>query len=62
MGSGGEWKALECHEGLIYFALHKLTNARLFLVAGRGYDEGDNFKASATTRRMRDALMRHSSV
>lgn len=33
-----EGEALECHEGLIYFALHKLTNGRLFLGAGTGYD------------------------
>lgn len=60
-GSGGGLRArgvstLECHERLIYFALHKLTNGRLFQVR----TGGQNFKASGAMRRMRDALMRHS--
>lgn len=64
--SRGEGEALECHEGLIYLALHKLTNGRLFLGVITGYDSegggGGNFKANETTRRMHDALMRHSFV
>jgi len=58
--------ALECHEKLIYFVPHKLTNgrslfcSRLWLSSGQ-VSSAVYFKAKATMRRirrMRNALMR----
>lgn len=48
-----EGEALECHEGLIYFALHKLTNGRLFLGAGTGYDREEGRGATSKPARPR---------
>jgi len=53
--------ALECHEKLIYFVPHKLTNGRLLFGSRLWVSSGRvssvvYFKANGTTRRMRNAL------